>query len=124
MFFYTVYACIYVVILFENVVVNVSDRFERCWDSDVLLSHAENFPQTSFSLMFPLVLVQVVEKCYITLLLYSEHLQMLSCLMFSLWSCLPCLGFVRICVTRQRVTVGSILSAPTESWRISLAELT
>ena len=31
--------------------------------------------ETSFSLMFPLVLVQVVEKCYIMLLLYSEHLQ-------------------------------------------------
>ena len=75
MFFCTVYACIYVLVLFENVVVNVSERFERCWDSDVLLSHAENFPQSSFSLMFLLVLVKLVVGCYITLLLYSEHLQ-------------------------------------------------
>ena len=75
MFFCTVYACIYVVVLFENVVVNVSDRFERCWDSDVLLSHAEIFPQSSFLLMFHLVLMKLVVGCYITLLLYSEYLQ-------------------------------------------------
>ena len=94
MFFCTVYACIYVVVLFENVVVNVSERFERCWDSDVLLSHAENFPQTSFSLMFHLVLVQLVVGSVISYFYYTLNIcKMLSCLMFSLWSCLPCLGF-------------------------------
>ena len=124
MFFCTVYACIYVVILFENVVVNVSDRFERCWDSDVLLSHAENFPQTSFSLMFPLVLVQVVENCYIMLLLYSEHLQ--NAFLSDVFPLeLPSMPRVREDLrTHQRVTVGSFFNAPTESWRISLAELT
>ena len=60
MFFCTVYACIYVVVLLRNVVVNVSERFERCWDSNVLLSHAEIFPQSSFSLMFRLVLMKLV----------------------------------------------------------------
>ena len=76
MFFYTVYACIYVVVLFVNVVVNVSERFERCWDSDVSLSHAEKFPpnfifvDVSFSSR-----AAGCRKCYIMLLLCSEHLQ-------------------------------------------------
>ena len=124
MFFCTVYACIYVVILFENVVVNVSDRFERCWDSDVLLSHAENFPQTSFSLMFPLVLVQVVEKCYIMLLLYSEHLQ--NAFLSDVFPLeLPSMPRVREDLRHTSACDrGNHFNAPTESWRISLAELT